>query len=158
MCRLRAVSPFFRFSDGSASAHERRAACRKKRGRLASSITHMVICVSHEYCSMDQEKRESARSLHVCKAKPENFCSLRFHLDNQWSCLANKSNLNTRKNRLNAAVTTIVVWIISKDYKKMYLFFWALSRLFQLWRSALQQFDFLKSVLKKSVNTKKYLR
>ena len=95
MCRLRAVSPFFRFSDGSASAHERRAACRKKRGRLAPSITHMVICVSHAYCSMDQEKRETARSLHICKAKPENFCSLRFHLDNHWSCLAYNSNLNT---------------------------------------------------------------
>ena len=59
---------------------------------------------------MDQEKRETARSLHICKAKPENFCSLRFHLDNHWSCLAYKSNLNTKKPRLNATVMTIVVF------------------------------------------------
>ena len=30
---------------------------------------------------MDREKRETARSLHICKSKPEPFCSLRFHLD-----------------------------------------------------------------------------
>ena len=105
--------------------HERRAACRKKRGRLAPSITHMVICVSHAYCSMDQEKREAARSLHICKAKPENSCSLRFHLDNHWSCLAYKSNLNTKKPRLNAAVMTIVVFsgeLYQQTIKKIHLF------------------------------------
>ena len=122
MCRLRAVSPFFRFSDGSASAHERRAACRKKRGRLAPSITHMVICVSHAYCSMDQEKREAARSLHICKAKPENFCSLRFHLDNHWSCLAYKSNLNTKKTDLMPLLRRLLCELYQKTIKNVHLF------------------------------------
>ena len=82
---------------------------REKRGRQAPLVTRVVICVSRAFCSMEQEKGETARSLHICKAKPENFCSLRLFLDNHWSCLAYKSNLNTKKNRLNAAVTTIVV-------------------------------------------------
>ena len=47
-----------------------------------------------------------------------------------------------------------VVNYISK-LKKKYISFRALSRFFRLWRTALQQFDFLKSVRKKSVNTKK---
>ena len=76
---------FFRFSKGSARARERWAAKprdarneggslrRKKRdcpqsqtqclSRLAPSITRMVICVSRAFCSTDQEKRETARSL-----------------------------------------------------------------------------------------------
>ena len=31
--------------------------------KLAPSVTHVVICVSHAFCSTDQEKRETARSL-----------------------------------------------------------------------------------------------
>ena len=31
--------------------------------RLAPSVTHVVICVSRAFCSTDQEKRETARSL-----------------------------------------------------------------------------------------------
>ena len=46
-------------------AHARR----EKRGRLAPSVTRVVICVSRAFCSTDQEKREIARSLHICKAK-----------------------------------------------------------------------------------------
>ena len=30
---------------------------------LAPSVTRVVICVSRSFCSMDQEKRETARSL-----------------------------------------------------------------------------------------------
>ena len=41
---------FFRFSKGSARARERCA-------------VHVVICVSRAFCSTDQEKRETARSL-----------------------------------------------------------------------------------------------
>ena len=33
--------------------------------RLAPSVTRVVICVSRAFCSMDQEKRETARSLLV---------------------------------------------------------------------------------------------
>ena len=76
---------FFRFSKGSACARERWAAKprdarneggslrRKKRdcpqsqtqclSRLAPSITRVVVCVSRAFCSTDQEKRETARSL-----------------------------------------------------------------------------------------------
>ena len=47
--RLRAVSLFFfRFSMGSART---------------PSVTRVVICVSREFCSTDQEIRETARSL-----------------------------------------------------------------------------------------------
>ena len=65
---------FFRFSDGSAGALECRG---KKWGRqperknkkrvsfwclsyLTPSVTRVVICVSHTFCSTDQEKRETA--------------------------------------------------------------------------------------------------
>ena len=44
---------FFRFSAGSVRERERRAA--KPRD--------VVICVSRTFCSTDQEKRETARSL-----------------------------------------------------------------------------------------------
>ena len=58
---------FFRFSKGSAHARalSGEAARREKRGRprLAPSVTRVVICVSREFCSTDQEKRETARSL-----------------------------------------------------------------------------------------------
>ena len=45
-----------------------RQAERKKESlsRLAPSITRVVICVSRAFCSMDQEKRETARSLNFC--------------------------------------------------------------------------------------------
>ena len=65
---------FFRFSKGSAHARalSGEAARRKKRGRqpeclsrLAPSVKRLVICVSRAFCSTDQEKRETARSL-VC--------------------------------------------------------------------------------------------
>ena len=56
---------FYRFSEGSARAHERRAAklrdARKEgapifwSSHLAPSVTHVVICVSRAFCSMDQE-------------------------------------------------------------------------------------------------------
>ena len=68
---------FFRFSKGSTRARERWDARneggsprRKKRvslfsclSRLAPSVTRVVICVSRAFCSTDQEKRETARSL-----------------------------------------------------------------------------------------------
>ena len=46
---------FFRLSKGSARARERWAA--------KPSATLVVICVSRTFCSTDQEKRETARSL-----------------------------------------------------------------------------------------------
>ena len=62
---------FFRFSKGSARARERLAAkprdARNEDGSLsllAPSVTRVVICVSRAFCSTDQEKRETARSLH----------------------------------------------------------------------------------------------
>ena len=45
---------FFRFSNSSSLS------------RLAPSVTRMVICVSRAFCSTDQEKRETARSLEFC--------------------------------------------------------------------------------------------
>ena len=73
----------FRFSKGSARARERRAAklrdARNEGGSprrvkgdallsclscLAPSVTRVVICVSRAFCSTDQEKRETARSLY----------------------------------------------------------------------------------------------
>ena len=35
--------------------------------RLAPSVTRVVICVSRAFCSTDQEKRETARSLKFCQ-------------------------------------------------------------------------------------------
>ena len=81
--RLWAVSLFFRFSEGSAIARERRTAKprerREKRGRqpkkktdrlsfcasprLAPSVTRVVICVSRTFCSTNEERRETASSL-----------------------------------------------------------------------------------------------
>ena len=68
--RLRAVSLFFRFIKGSARASERWAEkprdARNEGGslsHLAPSVTRVVICVSRAFCSTDQEKRETARSL-----------------------------------------------------------------------------------------------
>ena len=51
---------FFRFSKGSARARERWAA---KMRAAAQEVTHVVICMSRAFCSMDQEKRETACSL-----------------------------------------------------------------------------------------------
>ena len=52
--RLRAVSLFFRFSEGSAHASEmqetRRETCLSC---LVSSVTHLVICVSRAFCTTD---------------------------------------------------------------------------------------------------------
>ena len=65
---------FFRFSKGSARARERSAAKpRDVRNEnvspclspLAPSVTRVVICVSRAFCSTDQEKRETARSLFI---------------------------------------------------------------------------------------------
>ena len=39
---------------------------KKRLPHLAPSVTRVVICVSWAFCSTDQEKRETARSLHVC--------------------------------------------------------------------------------------------
>ena len=39
---------------------------KKRLPHLAPSVTRVVICVSRAFCSTDQEKRETARSLHVC--------------------------------------------------------------------------------------------
>ena len=79
---------FFRFSKGSARARERalsgeamaRASPvssveRPRDGacvsRLEPSVTRVVICVSGAFCSTDQEKRETARSLErVRRNKP----------------------------------------------------------------------------------------
>ena len=66
---------FFRFIEGG--ARERRGAkpreARNERGsprrrsNLAPLVTRVVICVSRKFCSTDQEKRETARSLYpVC--------------------------------------------------------------------------------------------
>jgi len=62
---------FFRFSKGSARARERWAAKPQDAresllsclSRFAPSVTRVVICVSRAFCSTDQEKRETARSL-----------------------------------------------------------------------------------------------
>ena len=60
---------FFRFRKGSARARFARNEgvnpIRKKSclSRLAPFVTRMVICVSRAFCSTDQEKRETARSL-----------------------------------------------------------------------------------------------
>ena len=51
---------FFRFSKGSARAWE----TRETRAALAPSVTRVVICVSRAFCPTDQEKRETACSLH----------------------------------------------------------------------------------------------
>ena len=58
---------FFRFSRGRARARERRAEWRGRQpaARLAPSVTRVVICVSRAFSSTDQEKRETARSLHL---------------------------------------------------------------------------------------------
>ena len=62
---------FFRFSKGSARARKRWASkprdARNEGGRclsrLAPSVTRVVIYVSRAFCSTDEEKRETARSL-----------------------------------------------------------------------------------------------
>ena len=38
---------------------------RKRAARLAPSVTRVVICVSRAFCSTDEEKRETARSLSI---------------------------------------------------------------------------------------------
>ena len=63
---------FFRFSKGSARARERWAArprdARNEGGsHLMFLVTRVVICVSRAFFLTDQEKRETARSLHICK-------------------------------------------------------------------------------------------
>ena len=50
-------------SKGSARALEPRDARNKGLSRLAPSVTRVVICVSRAFCSTDQEKRETSRSL-----------------------------------------------------------------------------------------------
>ena len=53
------VSLFFRFSEGSARAHERRSHEMPHElclSRLAPSVTRAVICVSHTFLPMDKEK------------------------------------------------------------------------------------------------------
>ena len=61
------------------------AARREKRGRLpvsrlASSVTRVVIFVSRAFCSTDQQKRETARSLPKKRLLKTTFChsSIRF--------------------------------------------------------------------------------
>ena len=59
---------FLRFSDGSARARASASAerwSRETRETRAPSVTRVVICVSCAFCLMDQEKRETARSLVV---------------------------------------------------------------------------------------------
>ena len=41
--------------------------------RLAPSVTREVICVSRAFCSTDQEKRQTARSLTILLRKPTPF-------------------------------------------------------------------------------------
>ena len=74
---------FFRFSKGNARTPARvlsgEAARREKRGRqpisrLAPSVTRVVICVSGAFCSTDQEKRETARSLPKKRLLKTTFC------------------------------------------------------------------------------------
>ena len=47
----------------SRKTRETRAKAREEISRLAPSVTRVVICVSQAFCSTDQEKRETARSL-----------------------------------------------------------------------------------------------
>ena len=78
-------SPFLvRFSEGSSRSCERRMAARREGARhenkkeitaslfsclsrLAPSVTRVVVCVSRVFCSMDQEKRETPRSVWLWK-------------------------------------------------------------------------------------------
>ena len=80
---------FFRFSKGNERTRARvfsgEAARREKRGRqpvsrLSPSVTRVVICVSGAFCSTDQEKRETARSLPKKRLLKTTFChsSIRF--------------------------------------------------------------------------------
>ena len=72
-CEVTSASPlldceqslfFFRFSKGSARAQERLAA--KPGDTRNESVTRVVICVSRAFCSTEQEKRETTRSLVLC--------------------------------------------------------------------------------------------
>ena len=63
---------FFRFKEGSARARIARneggnLSLNQPLTRLAPPVTRVVICVSRAFCSMDQEKREIARSLVVLR-------------------------------------------------------------------------------------------
>ena len=66
LCRLRAVSLFLH--EIVRGVHARASVERRSRetrclSRLAPSVTRVVIWVSRAFCSTDQEKRETARSL-----------------------------------------------------------------------------------------------
>ena len=63
---------FFRFTEGSERERERECRATKPRearnesgclSNLASLVRRVVICVSRTFCSTDQEKRQTARSL-----------------------------------------------------------------------------------------------
>ena len=54
---------FFRFSEGSARVRERGWRKPRDARRAPPSVTRVVICVSRAFCSTDQDKRETARSL-----------------------------------------------------------------------------------------------
>ena len=56
---------FFRFQSGKGSAR----ACEHARNEGGSR----VICVSRAFCSTDQEKRDTARSLRKCKINGETL-------------------------------------------------------------------------------------
>ena len=72
---------FFRFYVKGVCTRERRAAARRETrektettaslfsylSRLGPSVTRLVVCVSRAFCSMHQEKRETARSLWIQK-------------------------------------------------------------------------------------------
>ena len=113
----------FRFSKGNTRARERwaakpretRAAAREEKRealqvvsllsclfRLAPTVTRVVICVSQAFCSTDQEKRETARSLddfgHLV-ISTFTFCKfldlpgtipVSFSVMMRWKCLAMK--------------------------------------------------------------------
>ena len=59
---LRAVSLFLQIYWGECT-RARRETRKTCLSRLAPSVTRVVICVSRAFCSMDQEKRDTARSL-----------------------------------------------------------------------------------------------
>ena len=66
LSRLRAVSLFLQKIVRGVHARasvERRSRETRCLSRLAPSVTCVVICVSRAFCSTDQEKRETARSL-----------------------------------------------------------------------------------------------
>ena len=109
---------FFRFSKRSARARERWAAKprdarnegeKRSLSRLAPSVTRVVICVSRAFCSTDQEKRETARGLHVARFHYHTFSSFPLSMNcnsglalvvNFRNCKKNLRQINGSRNLL----------------------------------------------------------